>query len=94
VRLQRGKFAQGAFEDLPEQWQEPIRRLAVLFRLAIVLHRSRTPGLRIPLKVAAQGKTLKLDFRSGWLDKHPLTREDLELEASHLAAAGFRLRIS
>lgn len=92
VRLQRGKFAQGAFDDLPEHWQEPIRRLAVLFRLAIVLHRSRTPGLRIPLQATAQGKTLKLEFRSGWLDRHPLTREDLELESSYLAAAGLRLR--
>ncbi len=93
VRLQRGKFAQGALEDLPESWQQPMRRLAVLFRLAVLLHRSRAPGLRIPLDVDVAAKTIKLGFKAGWLDKHPLTREDLELEAQHLASAGFRLRI-
>ncbi|WP_293001232.1 Ppx/GppA phosphatase family protein [Nevskia sp.] len=92
VRLQRGKFAQGALDDLPLSWQTPIRRLAVLFRLAIVLHRSRAPGLRIPFELSAAGKQVRLELRSGWLDKHPLTREDLEQEADHLVAAGFKLR--
>lgn len=94
VRLQRGKFAASALVDLPESWQPTIRKLAVLFRLAVLLHRSRAPGLRIPLKVEATPKTVKLSFRSGWLDKHPLTREDLELEAVHLESAGLRLRFS
>jgi len=94
VRLQRGKFAQSAFSDLPDVWQQPMRRLAVLFRLAVLLHRSRAPGLRIPLKIEVAPKTITLKFRAGWLDKHPLTREDLELEAGYLAAAGLRLRFS
>ncbi len=92
VRLQRGKFAQGALDDLPEAWQQTVRKLAVLFRLALVMHRSRAPGLRIPFQLGASGKQLKLAFRSGWLDKHPLTREDLELEAGYLGGAGYKLR--
>lgn len=92
VRLQRGKFTASAFDDLPDAWKPIIQRLAVLFRLAILLHRSRAPNLRIPFSLTAGGKQLKLAFRSGWLDKHPLTREDLELEADHLGAAGFKLR--
>jgi exopolyphosphatase/guanosine-5'-triphosphate,3'-diphosphate pyrophosphatase len=94
VRLQRGKFAASALDDLPDSWKPLIPRLAVLFRLAIVLHRSRAPNLRIPFTLSVAGKQLKLSFRSGWLDKHPLTREDLELEAGYLATAGFRLRVS
>ena len=92
VRLQRGKFAQSALEDLPESWRQPMHRLAVLFRIAVLLHRSRAPGLRIPLTIEATARTVKLGFRAGWLDKHPLTREDLELESEYLAAAGYRLR--
>ncbi|MBV8062960.1 MAG: exopolyphosphatase, partial [Nevskia sp.] len=92
VRLQRGKFTQGALEDLPESWIAPVQKLAILFRLAVLLHRSRTPGLRIPLKVEASGKGLRLEFRPGWLERHPLTREDLELEADYLGAADYRLR--
>lgn len=94
VRLQRGKFTQSALDGLPDSWQQPIRRLAVLFRLAVLLHRSRAPGLRIPLRVEAAPKTIRLGFRSGWLAKHPLTREDLELEAGHLEPAGCRLRFA
>ncbi len=94
VRLQRGKFAPGALDDLPSAWQLTIRRLALLFRLAIVLHRSRAPNMRIPFMLSVVGKQMKLSFKSGWLDKHPLTREDLELEAGYVAAAGFKLRAS
>ncbi len=94
VRLQRGKFAASALDDLPEAWQLTIRRLALLFRLAIVLHRSRAPNMRIPFALSVVGKQLKLSFKSGWLDQHPLTREDLELEAGYVAAAGFKLRFS
>lgn len=92
VRLQRGKFAHGALDDLPEAWKTPVQKLAILFRLAVLLHRSRAPGLRIPLKIAASGKTVRLEFRPGWLDRHPLTREDLELEAEYLLAADYKLR--
>ena len=92
VRLQRGKFAQGAVTDLPESRKIDVQRLAVLFRLAIVLHRSRKPRLYVPVTAHAGGKTIRLEFRPGWLDKHPLTREDLELEAAHLGSAGYRLR--
>ncbi len=92
VRLQRGKFAQGALEDLPETWKVRVQKLAILFRLAVLLHRSRAPGLRIPLQIEAAAKTVRLEFRPGWLDRHPLTREDLELEAGYLEAADYRLR--
>ena len=93
VRLQRGKFANGVIEDVPEAWRALVRKLAVLFRLAIVLHRARTPGLRVPLKISVDARNVKLEFRAGWLDRHPLTREDLELEAQYLEPAGIRLRV-
>jgi exopolyphosphatase/guanosine-5'-triphosphate,3'-diphosphate pyrophosphatase len=94
VRLQRGKFALGVLEDLPDSWKNAVQRMAILFRLAVVMHRSRTPRLRIPFKVFAAGRAIRLEFRSGWLDRYPLTREDLEIEARHLDAAGFKLRFA
>jgi exopolyphosphatase/guanosine-5'-triphosphate,3'-diphosphate pyrophosphatase len=71
-----------------------VQKLAILFRLAVLLHRSRAPGLRIPLQIEASAKTVRLEFRPGWLDRHPLTREDLELEARYLEAADYRLRFA
>ncbi|MDI3260637.1 MAG: exopolyphosphatase [Sinobacteraceae bacterium] len=92
VRLQRGKFAESVLDDVPEPWRTPLARLAILFRLAVLLHRSRTPKLRLPLRLEVAGRSLRLVFGRGWLARHPLTREDLEIEAQRLAAVGYRLR--
>jgi exopolyphosphatase/guanosine-5'-triphosphate,3'-diphosphate pyrophosphatase len=94
VRLHRGKFTLSVIEEVPAAWREMILRLAVLMRLAVVLHRSRTPGLRVPFRLRTAGDTVKLGFRPGWLQRHPLTREDLELEVDYLKPAGFRLKFS
>src|SRR3546814_5066198 len=45
LRLHRGKFAATSTAGLPEEWREPVRRLAIMLRLAYLLHRSRKPGL-------------------------------------------------
>lgn len=92
VRLHRGKFSVSALEGLPGAWIEPIRHLAVLFRLAVLLHRSRTPEPDPPLQLEASARGLALQFPAGWLDEHPLTQADLEREAEYLAAIGLRLR--
>lgn len=93
VRLHRGKFAPDVLAALPAPWTEPARKLAMILRLAYLLHRSRTPKLRPPVAVSATPKGLMLRFtRARWLDRHPLTRADLEREAERLAAHGLRLR--
>ena len=92
VRLHRGKFAASAWQALPGEWQEPIQRLSVLLRLAVLLHRSRTPGIRLPFTLTAARHGLEVRFPAGWLAKHPLTEADLAQEADYLAASGWRLR--
>jgi len=91
VRLQRGKFAGGVIDDLPESWRDVLRRLAVLFRLAVLLHRARTPAARLPFTLEVKRRSLKLAFAPGWLDAHPLSRADLEAEREVLQSAGFKL---
>jgi exopolyphosphatase/guanosine-5'-triphosphate,3'-diphosphate pyrophosphatase len=94
VRLQRSKFSSSALEDLPALWAEPVQKLAVLFRLAVLLHRSRVPGLNPPARLAAGRRQLDLAFPKGWLAQHPLTQADLEQEAAYLKAVDIRLRFS
>lgn len=94
VRLHRGKFTSSAFEDLPSEWREPIQRLALLLRLAVLLHRSRSPRLQLPFKLVPGRRSLDVVFPPGWLAKHPLTEADLAQEAEYLAVAGLRLRYS
>ena len=96
VRLHRGKFSQSALADLPRDWRLPLQRLAMLLRLAVLLHRSRTPGLRPPVRaeLVDKARVLQLQFtRKAWLDQHPLTRADLELESDYLDSTGLSLRL-
>ena len=67
-------------------------RLALLLRLAVRLHHSRSRERLPDVKLRAGPNTLTLVFPRGWLEARPLTRADLEEEAELLAGVGFRLR--
>jgi len=92
VRLHRGKFSDAAWSELPEDWVEPIQRLAVLLRLAVLFHRSRIERARPRMELKAGRRSLDLTFPKGWLEEHPLTAADLELEADYLKAVEFKLK--
>ncbi|MGH8541328.1 MAG: exopolyphosphatase [Stenotrophobium sp.] len=95
VRVQRGKFALTAFDELPSVSVEPMRRLAMIFRLAVLFNRSRTPDLKLPLAVSAGRRTLDIEFtQKSWLASHPLTQADLEREIEYLKANEVRLRFA
>ncbi|MES0873249.1 exopolyphosphatase [Sinimarinibacterium thermocellulolyticum] len=95
VRLHRGRFALEVLDELPTIWVEPVKRMALILRLAYLLHRSRTPGLKPPVRVTANRRGYELAFtQKNWLESHPLTRADLEREAEVLAAAQLRLKLN
>lgn len=94
VRAHRRKFPVAEMDLLPAAWIDDARRLAVLLRVAVVLHRGRSPVPLPPLQVIAASRSLALVFPAGWLDQHPLTQADLEQEAAYLAEVGFELRFS
>lgn len=91
VRLHRSKFSIGAFDELPSAFVEPVQRLAILFRLACLLHRSRDPELEPAVKIEVERRCVQLSFPRKWLAEHPLTRADLEQEASYLKAVQISL---
>lgn len=92
VRVHRRKFAVEVFDALPPPQRRAAMRLAVLLRLAVTLHRSRTPaGPPVP-RVRVEGTGLRVQLPTDWLRAHPLTQADLAQEAAFLAAAGLRLR--
>lgn len=94
VRLHRGKFAVTALEDLPQVWMEPMQRLAIIFRLSSLLHRSRMPHAKLPIKLEAGRKSLNIQFtQKNWLARHPLTVADLEREAEYLKAIEVKLKV-
>ncbi len=88
---QRRKVTPAQFHEVPGLRRELGRRLCVLLRLAVRLHRSRSPIPPPPLEVRAGDGKLEVRFPNGWLDEHHLTRASLELEKSRLLGLDFRL---
>jgi len=89
-RHRRG-FPASAFDHLPRDVAPLAQRLGVLLRLAVVLHRGRGQQPLPPLTLTVKGRRVELQFPADWLDAHPLTRADLEVEAGYLKKAGVRL---
>ncbi|WP_299182126.1 exopolyphosphatase [uncultured Neptuniibacter sp.] len=92
VRGHRRKFPKDEFKALPKRLQEPYRRLCVLLRLAVVLHRSRSKDRLPAISFATENKKLLVEFPENWLAHHPLTLADLEQEAEYLGHADIKLR--
>jgi len=94
VRAHRRKFPSAIIRRLPPHWLKPAERMATLIRLAVVLHRSRSPLALPALGLRTERKRITLQFPPLWLDEHPLTRADLRTEAAYLSAAGYRLQVT
>lgn len=94
VRSHRRKMPVALFAALPKQERKTVQRLVVLLRMAVLLHRSRSPQDLPTVGVEAGDNSLRLSFPDGWLDDHALTRADLEQEASYLQAIGLDLEFS
>jgi exopolyphosphatase/guanosine-5'-triphosphate,3'-diphosphate pyrophosphatase len=94
VRAHRRKFPVKVFADLPPPWHQDAQKLAILLRLAVLLHRSRQEDYEMPkFKLSLNKLGMKLRFPDGWLESSPLTHADLLHEASHLKAVGLQLSI-
>ena len=86
VRAHRRKLKKSWMNEQPDDMRDANLRLVALLRLAVTLHRSRSPRSIIPaLKLNASGNELAIIFPGEWLERHPLTRSDLEREADYLA---------
>ncbi len=87
----RRKFPIGVFESLPSILVTPAKRIAVLLRIAALLHRGRSSSLSTTVNVSADGQRIELKFDLGWLENHPLTKADLKQEQAWLKTIGIKL---
>ena len=90
VRAHRRKFPTSVFRSLPAK-ARLVEHLAVLVRLAVLLHRSRSDVPEV--KLLAGRRRLEVRFPPGWLEAQPLTLADLQEEIELLGEADFELRI-
>ena len=72
-------------------WDRHAEFLIVLLRLAVLLHRGRSPQPLPDVRLRVKGRNLTLELPARWMKEHPLTLEDLEQERGYLKEAGFRL---
>jgi exopolyphosphatase/guanosine-5'-triphosphate,3'-diphosphate pyrophosphatase len=93
VREHRRKIAREPFAHLGKGYRKSAFQLALIFRLAVRLHRSRGNSPVPPLTFQAAKNELSLGFPAGFLEEHPLTRADLDEEVEQLRAAGVTLNV-
>ena len=93
VGYHRRKLDGFSTDEFPSSMRKAALRLTVLFRLAVLLNRSRRTVESPPILLRASGKRLKVLFDHGWLQDNHLTRADLEQERAWLKPVGVKLRV-
>jgi exopolyphosphatase/guanosine-5'-triphosphate,3'-diphosphate pyrophosphatase len=93
VGAHRRKLSLEGIEELVPPWDRNALYLIVLLRLAILLHRGRSPAALPQIDLKATPRSLEMRFPARWLKEHPLTSTDLQQETSYLRASNFRLRV-
>lgn len=91
VRAHRRKFPIRLMRELAGSQYETVKRLSLVLRLAVLVHRSRSLQISPSMTLAVESGQVRLDFQRGWLALHPLTLADLEEEAQALFAVGIQL---
>lgn len=87
----RRKFPIQTFEALPSTLVTPAKRVAVLLRLAVLLHRGRGSHVPNHIGISVEAEQVKLTFEPKWLTNNPLTEADLKQERSWLKTIGIKL---
>ncbi len=87
----RRQLSLEALEELLPPWDRHAEFLIVLLRLAVLLHRGRSPQPLPEVTLRVRGRNVTLTLPQRWMKEHPLTLEDLEQERTYLKDAGFRL---
>jgi exopolyphosphatase/guanosine-5'-triphosphate,3'-diphosphate pyrophosphatase len=92
VRNHRKKIETGTLESITKSRQIIVTRLIILLRIAIILHRGRTPGTKPNISIKVKDNKIKLNFPAGWLYRHPLNQAELEQEIGTLKKLGYSLK--
>ncbi|MES9972454.1 MAG: exopolyphosphatase [Candidatus Thiodiazotropha sp.] len=94
VRGHRRKFPTAIFEALAKDVVSCTKLLCILLRLSVLTHRARSAVAKPIPRLEVEDHKISLVFPEDWIAHHPLTRKELEQEASYLEAAGYLLRFS
>ncbi|MEZ6016707.1 MAG: Ppx/GppA phosphatase family protein [Planctomycetota bacterium] len=91
IRCQRHTLRPELLAGLPGERMLAMRSLLPPLRVALCLHRDRSPRDPVVPELRYSGSRVRLQFPEGWLSAHPLTRTDLDEERKFLAPMGIIL---
>ncbi|MGH8259607.1 MAG: exopolyphosphatase [Steroidobacteraceae bacterium] len=89
----RRKLSLDGVDELVPPWDRSALHLIVLLRLAVLLHRGRSPVALPRIELEAKPRSLEVTFSGRWLKDHPLTSADLQQEIDYMKPLGMRLRV-
>jgi exopolyphosphatase/guanosine-5'-triphosphate,3'-diphosphate pyrophosphatase len=92
LRSHRRKPDDAVLRSLPERLRRPTARVTALLRLAVLLQRGRAADPAPPIELQADDKALQIHLPQQWLERHPLTRADLDQERDYLKQLDIKLR--
>jgi len=94
VRNHRRKIQTELFDVQSKDIRTTIKRLSILLRLAVLMHRSRSSSDKPILKLKTDDRSIHISFPEDWLDNHPLTIAEMERESKYLGNINYSLSFS
>ncbi len=94
VRAHRRSFPAEEVATLARGWRNPAKIMAVVLRIAALLHHRRCDNDQPRIKLTVNGSRWQLAISKRWLQQHALVATEIEQEAAHLKAAGIQLRLN
>ena len=94
IRGHRRKVQDDLLDLVPPELEREARYCTVLFRLAVLLNRSRTDDPQPALDIDAKSDRVAITFPPGWLDRHPMSLGDLAQQSRQLARLGVALEFT
>ncbi len=91
VACHRRKPDKTLLHTLPVRYQLFARRIIALLRLAVLFCRARRPETLPDLHLHVDGSQVQLQLPTDWLDQHPLSNADLQVERSQIRELGLQL---
>jgi exopolyphosphatase/guanosine-5'-triphosphate,3'-diphosphate pyrophosphatase len=92
VRAHRRKFSDDIFHSLSDSDKVVMKKLCVLFRLAVVLTVARKKA-ETNFTIEVEGNQVTLEMRKEWFELYPLNMANLETEKDYLKKQSFTLLI-
>ena len=91
IRAHRYKFPSTVLNEPRGSLLEPVTRLCIVLRIAVLLRRGRSDEQLPDISITSKDNKVQLRFPEGWLKQHALTRADLKQEKKYLKAVKISL---